>query len=215
MTLISWWFQFTSVNLDILWNIQAARCLSLSPSFRPMAGQTGGHFEREELVCAFVQLLYIIPRREFDDNLIFFFFFLSARERERQGTYQSGMSLTFGSELSPSGMRADHHHFSFFFLSFFFFSYLLLLYTYTFCEFLVFPLHFFLFSIFYFSTHVQKSLETCRFLISTERVQQHPKKKKKEREKHTRVLRLLLYIYSTWHTPCIGRARILCSFSLL
>lgn len=120
MTLISWWFQFTSVNLDILWNIQAARCLSLSPSFRPMAGQTGGHFEREELVCAFVQLLYILPRREFDDNLIFFFSFFFLQERERQGTYQSGMSLTFGSELSPSGMRADHHHFSFFFFFLFF-----------------------------------------------------------------------------------------------
>lgn len=64
--------------------------------------------------------------------------------------------------------------------------------TYTFCEFLVFPFFFlFFFSRFYFSTHVQKSLETCRFLISTERVHHHhhpahTKEKEKNKMRGTR-----------------------------
>ena len=118
--------------------------LSLSPSFRPMAGQTGGHFEREELVCAFVQL-FILYHEESLMIILFFCFFW-------QGTCQSVMSLTFGSELSPSGMRADHHHFSFFFfLLFLFFLLIIIIYVHILWVFsLPPPFFFFVFFLFFF-----------------------------------------------------------------
>ena len=176
--------------------------LSLSPSFRPMAGQTGGHFEREELVCAFVQL-FILYHEESLMIILFFCFFLSARERETRDMSECHVTNIWLGTLSfGDARRSSSFLFFFFFFSFFSF-YLLLLYTYTFCVFLVFPLHFFFcfcfffFSIFYFSTHVQKSLETCRFLISTERVQQQHPPKKKKKERNTREFydaRLLLYM---------------------
>ena len=184
--------------------------LSLSPSFRPMAGQTGGHFEREELVCAFVQL-FILYHEESLMIILFFCFFLSARERETRDMSECHVTNIWLGTLSFGDARRSSSFLFFFFFSFFSF-YLLLLYTYTFCEFLVFPLHFFFFLFFFFlffiSLHTYKSLwrrvdSSSRLSVFSSSIHQRRRRKRGTHESFTTLG--FSYICSTWHTPCIGR----------